>query len=334
MTAPIRNETRRLKKKIFITWERHSTRSHNQARHFGAREIYIYPFGSSKNPLILLLRYVASFFMTLAVLWRERPAIIFCLNQPPFLVLAVYLHTRIFGGEYILDSHSAAFNDPKWAWFRPMYRIIARRAFLNINTNTRHRQLVESWGGRSRIVSDVPIDHESEYPPLDVAADSIAVVASYMFDEPIAEILEAARLCPEVRFYLTGDSRRLGDRVENVASNVTFTGYLSRQDYFRLMSSVKAVMALTTRDDTMQMGAYEALSLAQPIITSRWPVLEESFGDAACYVDNTPGSIAAAVRRVMANHEPMKQRAAARKALRRRVFEDTRSEILSMLNAV
>ena len=318
--------------KIFITWERHSTRSHNQARHFGAREIYIYPFGSSRNPAVLLLRYAASFFITLKVLWRERADVVFCLNQPPFLVSAVFLFTKIMGGRYILDSHSAAFNDPKWAWFRPVYRTIARHAFLNINTNGRHRQLVESWGGRSRIIADVPIDHESTYEPIDIEQDSVAVVASYMFDEPIAEIFDAARLCPEVRFYLTGNHRKLGELAGRAPANVTFTGYLSRVDYFRLLSSARAVMVLTTRDDTMQMGAYEALSLARPIITSRWNVLEQSFGDAAVYVDNTPASIANAVREVIEEHEVMQYRAVRRRSIRRRAFDETRSEILAMLD--
>jgi len=216
-----------------------------------------------------------------------------------------------------------------------MYRVVAKRAFVNINTNERHRQLVQSWGGRSIIISDVPIDHEELYEPLELDQNSVAVVASYMFDEPIEAIFEAAATCPEIRFYVTGDKAKLSDViVRNLPANVTLTGYLPRQDYYRLLVSARAVMVLTTRDDTMQMGAYEALSLGRPIITSEWKVLRDSFGDAALYVDNTPASIAQAVTAMVTGHEEFRRRAIAQRQLRRRSFEEARAQINELLKQV
>jgi hypothetical protein len=98
------------------------------------------------------------------------------------------------------------------------------------------------------------------------------------------------------------------------------------------MASVSAVMVLTTRDQTMQMGAYEALSLGQPIITSDWQILRDSFGPAAAYVDNSPESIVRGVLDVTGDAAERFRRAAAdQKRVRRRYFDATCSEIISVL---
>jgi glycosyltransferase involved in cell wall biosynthesis len=320
-------------KKVFLAWKPFCTRSHNQAKHFDAKEIYIFPFKSGNSLARLLGRYWVSFWITLRVLHAEKADVVFVLNQPPPLLFAVFLYSRVFKGDYILDSHSAAFNDRKWAWFRPMYRFIASRALLNINTNARHKALVESWGGRSYVISDVPIDHAMTYAPVETPGLSVMVVASFMFDEPLEEVWEAARQVPEVVFYVTGDHNKADRRlIENIPQNVVLTGFMPIGEYFGLMVSVKAVMVLTTRDDTMQMGAYEALSLAQPIITSDWEVLRNSFGDGAVYVKNTPESIAEGVRQLMMKHEEYTRAIAGQRQARRAYFERVRSDILEDLD--
>jgi glycosyltransferase involved in cell wall biosynthesis len=319
-------------KRIFLVWKRACTRSENQARHFSAKLVYVWPFDSQGSKLRLMTRYVVSFIQTLRILHRERADVVFTLNQPPFLLLAVSLYTRLLGGSYVLDSHSAAFNDPKWAWFRPMYRRIARRALLNINTNAVHKRLVEEWGGRSFIISDVPIDHDRAPQRVTVPKASVLVVVSYMFDEPLESIWKAAALTPQVSYLVTGDDRKLPPVLKDITpKNLRTTGYLSKEAYFDLMASVSAVMVLTIRDQTMQMGAYEALSLGQPIITSDWQILRDSFGPAAAYVDNSPESIVRGVLDVTSNAERFRRAATEQKNARRRYFDATRSEIISVL---
>ena len=64
-------------------------------------------------------------------------------------------------------------------------------------------------------------------------------------------------------------------------ANVSFTGFISYAEYLGLLQDSTGVMVLTTRDNTMQRGAYEALSLAVPIITSDFKVLRDCFADAS-----------------------------------------------------
>ena len=50
------------------------------------------------------------------------------------------------------------------------------------------------------------------YVAIGAAAFTVAVVCSFNYDEPIEEILSAAAQLPDVRFYMTGDPRKLQKR--------------------------------------------------------------------------------------------------------------------------
>ena len=121
--------------KIFFAWKPFCTRSQNIAYHLGAEIIYIFPFNSDGSTIRTFCRYLVSIFSTLLVLLKKRPNIIFSLNQPPPLISLIFIYSILLKKKFILDSHSAAFNDQKWAWFKPIYKIIARNAYFNINTN-------------------------------------------------------------------------------------------------------------------------------------------------------------------------------------------------------
>ena len=81
-------------------------------------------------------------------------------------------------------------------------------------------------------------------------------------------------------------------------------------------------MVLTTRDNTMQSGAYEALSLGVPIITSDFQVLRDCFADAAIYVDNTSDAIAEAVRDLRAREAEMREAVSRQQLVRKRYFDN------------
>lgn len=322
-----------MKEKVFIAWEPYCTRSRNIAKHFSAENIFVYPFNSDGSMIKTSARYIVSSVLTMIKLIRFRPKIIFTLNQPPFLIMTVFLFSKMGRSDYVLDSHSAAFNDPKWSWFQNGYKKIASRALLNINTNIYHKDIIESWGGRSFVIGDVPIEFSGNYPKTQVEEKSIAVVVSFMFDEPIQEIWEAARQVPDVTFYVTGNYLKAKKALlRNVPANVQLTGYLERNNYLSLLLSVKGIMVLTTRNFTMQMGGYESLSLEQPLITSDWPILRESFGDGAVYVNATPDAIANGVIKFFDDYTLYKKAIKKQRLIRKNYFEHTKSKIKNVLN--
>ena len=83
----------------------------------------------------------------------------------------------------------------------------------------------------------------------------------------------------------------------------------------------------------MQMGAYEALSLKQPIVTSDWAILRESFGDGAVYVSNTPEAISKGVLKLLKNHIKYKEAICLQRLKRRKYFNSVRKQILKKINS-
>ena len=307
-------------------------RSKNQSWHFGA-ELMIVSFGQG-IPTILgtVIRYLMSFPITIAKLWRKKPGVVFAENMPIFLVISVAVYAKLRRIPYIIDSHSGAFNHPKWKWSQPIYRVIARSAFVNINTNVHHKELVESWGGRSVIIADIPIRIGNRSVPKFATAPYIAIVASFSFDEPINEIFKASRLVPSVKLYMTGNASRVkSTRLTLKGDNLEFTGFLSYSDYLGLLEAAIGVLVLTTRDHTMQRGAYEALSLGTPIITSDFPILRHTFEDAALYVDNTPEGIAEAIRNLSQDYTQFREAVERRRLIRYRNYFDVRDGVEKLL---
>jgi hypothetical protein len=82
----------------------------------------------------------------------------------------------------------------------------------------------------------------------------------------------------------------------------------------------------------MQMGAYEALSLEKPIITSDWQILRESFGKGAVYVKNTPESICYGIHEMFNNYDEYKKNVLFQREKRRTYFYSTRKSILSEID--
>jgi hypothetical protein len=179
--------------------------------------------------------------------------------------------------------------------------MLARRSRATIVTNERFARRIRSGGARAIVVRDVP----TTFPPgtgRQVAGTDfpVAVVSSGAPDEPLVAIAAAAERVPGATFFVTGDVRRVRERLGgDPPPNVRLTGFLPEADYYGLLRSAVAVVCLTTRDDTMQRGACEALSVGTPIVTSDRPLLREYFRLGTVHVSNTAESIADGVAEIM-----------------------------------
>ncbi len=136
------------------------------------------------------------------------------------------------------------------------------------------------------------------------AGFNVAFVSTFAQDEPLEAVLQAAELLPEVNFYVTGDKRKKPAAFfDNAPPNVTFTGFLDpHREYPGLLRAVEAVMVLTTRDHTLQLGGCEAAAVGKPLITSDWPYLREVFPKGTVFVRESAESIVEGIRKVMEDH--------------------------------
>ncbi len=233
-------------------------------------------------------KYLMQAVRTLGILVRNRPGVVFVMAPPPVACLPVWLYAKATGAKFVIDAHTGAFFDGPWNRLGFLQRFFSRRAVTTVVTNRHLGERVESWGADATIVTDVPVCFP-EPDPVALHGDcTMTLVASFCPDEPIETFFEAAARTPEVQFYVTGDDGRLAPAIRaKVPTNVRFTGFLPDSRYVGQLQASDAVIALTTRDHTMQRAAYEAVYLGKPVLTSDFAVLRETFPKGAVHVDAT-----------------------------------------------
>lgn len=286
-----------------ISWAPYSRMSSTFAKELGGKLFCIH-YLRFQSPPIAPIKYVLQTVKTLQILFREKPRAIHVQNPPFVSGVVVDWYCRLTGAKYVLHYHSAAF-DPIWKWALPFQKMIARRAVTNIVTNQHWADVVSGWGGNTLVMVD-PFNELPQGEPFPVKRNGFAVafVSTFAEDEPTEAVLEAARMLPDVHFYVTGDKRKKpAGFFENAPPNVTFTGFLDPdRRYPGLLRAVDAVMVLTTRDYTLQLGGCEAAAVRKPLITSDWPYLREVFSRGTAFVEATPESIQQGILQVQGDY--------------------------------
>lgn len=294
-----------MKKLIFITWERYNRRPELLAQLFGARNFFI-SYGQKGNIFQFPVRYFVQTRETWKTLREEKPDVVFVQNPPIFCAFVIYLYSLFHKTRYIIDSHTGAFVDRKWRWSLSLHRMLSSKALLTLVHNKSQAEITRQWGCRYMVLSYPP----GEYPmgeKVDLKGEfNIAVIGSINEDEPMDIVFEAARSMPEVTFHITGDSKRIDAKtLDKRPANCILTGYTTYERYIGLLRNVNALMTLTTRDNTLLMGGFEAISLNKPLIVSDFPVLREYFPRGAVFVQNTADGICEGVNKARQNQQTL-----------------------------
>jgi glycosyltransferase involved in cell wall biosynthesis len=123
---------------------------------------------------------------------------------------------------------------------------------------------------------------------------NVAYICTFSVDEPWKEVIAAAELLPkDICIYITG---RNSVKQEDVPENVVLTGYMPRQDYQNLLHSVDAVMVLTTADENLVCGGYEAVAAGKPLVLSDTRTLRDFFCKGTVFTGNRSDEIARTIK--------------------------------------
>lgn len=319
---------------IFLAWSpaSHTRRSELMARKMGIplKRIYVL----KKGPKLAPLRYTIQAFMTLFTLFRMHPNLVFVQNPPIFSALFTWVYCAITRSSLIIDSHTDALQSKVWNWSLPLHRFLSRRAKVTLVTNDYLAQVVRNWGANSQIIVDVPSKlPQGKVYPLKYAFN-IAMVSSFAPDEPLDEVFEVAKSLPEIGFYITGNPAWGAKQIPDpLPANVHLTGFLSDEEYYGLLRSTQAVMALTKKNYTMQRGACEAVWLGQPIITSNWPVLREAFHKGTIHVDNTPSGIRTGVLEMQKTHAQLVKKVESLQDFRQEQWQEAILQLQTLITS-
>ena len=282
-------------KSTFIAWTRYNRRSAILAEQFGASMHHIY-YGRPEDTNALI-RYLVQSWRSWRVLLQERPDVVFVQNPPIFIIFVAYFYSLLFRARYVIDSHTGAFITDPWRSLLWLHKWFSKRAAATIIHNKDQESFAQEWQVpycvMGFILGTYPAGNAYPLPE----GFNVAFVCSFNGDEPVELVFEAAESLPEVNFFITGDYQRLSkERQALRPANCHFTGFMDYDDYVGLVRRVDAMLVLTTRNNTLLMGGFEAISLERPLIVSDSPILRNYFPLGTVYTPNTAVGITQAVR--------------------------------------
>jgi len=286
---------------LAITWEQHR-RTRELCSWLGL-PLHEVTFNAKR-----LQRYARLGKQTLRLLSERKPKVVYVQN-PSLILATLVLTARPFLGRYkvIMDAHNEAvapFTHAYWP-VTSLTRHVLRAADVTIVTNAALADQVRQIGGNPHVLPDrlptPPFAPTS--PPRLEGPLRVMVVATYAADEPIAEIIEAARsLGDQYQLSITGRETKLpAEQRARLPANVRQTGFLSEEAYWELMRDSHIVLDLTLKPNCLVCGAYESLALLRPMVLTGNPATVDLFGKVAVMTnDHDAKAIAECLQRARA----------------------------------
>jgi glycosyltransferase involved in cell wall biosynthesis len=292
---------------LWIDWGR-NVRTRTLSRRLGvALEEIVYGGGR-------LWRYIRSGRRTVAAIQERRPAVVIATNPSIVLGFLLLVLRRFYGFKLVSDAHYAgvrAFNDG-WLWQR-FLDFHNARADLVIVTNESHARFVSSLGARAYVcqdpLPDIPTACQLHVTPGDRSA---LLICSFTADEPYEAAFEAFSSLREGGFtlFVSGNYNKAKIDLSRFPW-VRLLGFLPADEYYGYLLSVSMIIDLTTKEECLVCGAYEALAARKPLIVSRTVALRDYFGDAVMLTDNTPEAIRESVLSAFERRDELAIRASA-----------------------
>ena len=262
-------------------------------------------FGNVTEPK--LVRYASGFIGSFITLLKERPRIVFVQNPSLALAVHVVLMKPVFRYRLINDLHTPyiRLREPLRSIFWGLQRFCIRFADLTIVTNESFARELD----RPAIMvlpDKLPVVSVSGTRRLEGSA-TVLYVCTFADDEPYTEVIASARALPaDTHVYITGNYRKRGIDPAGVPRNVHLTGFIPDNEYFELMSSVDAVMVLTSQENCLVCGGYEGLAAGKPLILSNTVAMRLFFSKGAVYIDHDAASIAAGISKAIESRDRLR----------------------------
>jgi len=291
-------------KAIWVTWET-QPRNRSMSRELDV-PLYVFDFRGGR-----VKRQLRAIRETLRVLWARRPAVVFAPNPSLVLTYVLLACRYLFRYRFVCDAHYGGVVDVTGS--RLVQRLLNfanRHADLVIVTNAGHAERVRQCGGTPFVCPDpLPqIPPTEERPALmDGAEKSVLFICSYDADEPFQEVFEAARALADhgFRLFASGRYGRAGITA-GAHPHVELLGFVDRATYDAYLHNVDIVLDLTTWQDCLVCGAYEAMAAGKPCVLSRTPALSALFTHGTVFCSHEPSAIADAVLRAYEQRSALK----------------------------
>ena len=310
-----------INKPVFITWAPSYNRSTALAEEIGLEPIFIGNVSKHKNSFSALWDFLGWSYQNIKLIKVRRPSHIAIANTHGVVAAVNFVFGKLYGAKIILDSHSAAFDAPFYKYPKFLSYFFAKNALFSIVTNEVHQKNIEKKGGKAFLLPDIPNDAQLVTNNKKKISENFSVcfICTYNYDEPYEEVLKAAESLPTIQFFFTGNYKSKIKEPEK-HKNVIFTGYLPDEDYKNLINNVDALLVLTTRENTMQHGGSEAISIEKPFITSNTHMLKSYFKKGAVFVSNDRSGIVKGILEIKEHYSKYQNDIRLMKEIRNQIF--------------
>lgn len=292
--------------RVWISWEI-QRRNRSLSRKFGAR---LFEINVRRTRVV---RYFISIVRTIRALREESPILIFAQNPSVVLAWLCVIYGKLCRIPVVVDAHNAGIYPPHGKWLNRIAAKIFQLADFTMVTNYSLAEYVARQGGRPLVLPDPIPTFEFSGVFIDrkklKGKFNVLFVCTFAVDEPYLEVIKAASLLDQdVYVYITGDSK--GQEKEYracIPGNIIFTGYLPEENYVQMLFSVDVIVDLTTRQDCLVCGAYEAVAAGTPLIVSNSEVLRRQFSIGTLFTDNTSEDLARKINTAILSKEVFAQ---------------------------
>ena len=316
---------------LWITWEK-QVRNRSMSSRINAQLVELVVNGNKYK------RYIVCISRTAIWLLRSRKSVIIVQNPSLVLCLQAIFFRFFLRYRVIVDAHNAGVFplEGKNLFMQALANWINYKADLVVVTNDGLAAHVRNLGGQACILPDPLPDIRLDCPALTRGGGDqkrAAFICTWAADEPYLELFGAAELLPDVEFFVTGKSRgKEAAFGRKLPDNVRLTGFLPESEYEKLLLTSDIVIDLTTREDCLVCGAYEAVSVEKPFVLSDTKALRAHFRIGGEFVNNYAKDIAEGVARVFKNYEEHLKEIARLKSLLEAEWNDSVRFLLNFIS--
>lgn len=290
---------------VWITWEK-QTRNRSMSKALG---MPLFELLSSKSRFV---RYIVLTLKTIRILSSRNVEFAFVQNPSIVLSLLAVVLKRVLKYKVVVDAHNAGIrpsSNPSDITSR-LAKVVIKYADLTLVTNSELEKVVLDYGGRAFVLPD-PIPELSKPTGRFTipAKPYLLLICSWSSDEPYKDIILAMRSVPYMNLYITGNYKKAlsKEEVSGLTENIVLLGYVSENDYIQYLRHSKLCIDLTSRDDCLVCGGYEAAALNVPCIISDTKVNRETFYKGFVYSKLNPNDIFHAIKYANVNLDSLRR---------------------------
>lgn len=315
-------------KSLWITWE-YQVRNRSMAKRFGAELHEIVEDDKSKFG-----RYWKCAKKTYTLIKVKQPDFVFHQNPSVFLGLWLIFLRAFFRFKLVSDTHNGGLfpAEGRFPVLNCLGRFVSLRTDVLIVHNEAIAEFCRGVGKRAFVIPDpLPDIPRSD---VDVKENKLVFVTRWADDEPhemvISAFSELKDQMPSVELNITGRPPQDFDQGA-LPEGVTLTGFVSSDEYNRLLNTSSMMLVLTNRSDSLNCGGYEAMAISKPCVLSDTPVLRDFFGDSFLYTGLTEEELIETIKNGLAVQPLLVKKMDAAKAAYLSSYEERLSGIYEEL---